>query len=112
MCEHPLSFATAPWFCDLGVRDTVSIENKIPDAAGMLLGHLPLKAMHSYDWRARIAIPPSNLRCSSPQGRHALSARFMSTICDRLELPLTDGLIPASFFVTPGNTARKGSSLT
>ena len=89
---------TAPWFCNLGVRDPVSIENKFADGAGMLPGHLPLMAIHSYDWRSRIAIPPSILRGSSSQGRHALSARFMSTVCDRLELPLTDGLIPASYF--------------
>ena len=98
MREHPLLFATAPSFYDLGVRETVNIENKFTDGAGMLPGHFPLMAIHSYDWRARFAIPPSILRGSSPQGRHVLSARFMSTVCDRLELPLTDGLIPATYF--------------
>ena len=59
-------------------------------------------------------IPPSILRGSSSHGRHVLSARFMSTVCDRLQLPLTDGLIPATYFifVTRGNTVRKGSGLT
>ena len=119
MREHPRLFATAPWFCDLGVRDTVNIDNTFADGASMLPGYLPLMAIQSYDWRARIAIPPYILRSSSPQGRHAapqgrhvLSARSMSTVCDRLELPLTDGPIHATFFVTPGNTVRRGSGLT
>ena len=98
MREHPLLFATAPWFCDLGVRDTVNIENKFASGAGMLPGHLPPMAIHSYDWQALIAIPPSILHDSSPEGLHVLSARFMSTVCDRLALPLTDGLIPATYF--------------
>ena len=59
MREHPLLFATALWFCHFGVCDTVSIENEFADGSGMLPGYLPLVAIHSYDWRARIAIPPS-----------------------------------------------------
>ena len=94
MREHPVLFATTPWFCNLGVRDTVNVENKFADGAGMLPAHLPIMAIHSYDWEARIAIPPSILRGSSPQRRHVLSVGFMSTVCDRLELQLTDGLIP------------------
>ncbi|CDF32986.1 unnamed protein product [Chondrus crispus] len=98
MRAHPLLLAAAPWFCDLGVLDSVNIENKFANGAGILPGHLPLVGIHSYDWRAGIAVPPSILRGSSPHGFHTLSARFISAVCDRLELPLTDGLIPASYF--------------
>ena len=97
MRQHPLLFAAAPWFCDLGLRDAVGIANNFADGAGMLPGHLPLVAIRTYDWRARIAVPPSILRGSSPLGRASLSLCFMESVLDRLDIPLTDTLIPSSF---------------
>ena len=97
MRDYPLLYATAPWFSALKVRDVDNIECNFADGAGMLPGPLPLRAISSYDWRARIATPPSILRLSSSRGRQGLSLRFMEAVLNRLNLFLSDALIPASF---------------
>ena len=57
MRQRPALFATAKWFSVTGVRDYIDIEHSFADGAGMLPGNLPLQAIRSYDWLARIAIP-------------------------------------------------------
>ena len=58
MCDYPLLYAATPCFSVLGVRDVAGIEGDFADGERMLPGHLPLRAISSYDWRARIAVPP------------------------------------------------------
>ena len=97
MRDYPLLYATNPWFSALSVRDVVGIELEFADGAGMLPGHLPLPAISSYDWLARIAVPPSILRQSSSRGLQALSLRFMEAVLARLDRSRSDALIRASF---------------
>ena len=97
MRQHPALFATAKWFSVTVVRDYIDIDHSFADGAGMLPGNLPLQAIRSYDWLARIAIPPSILSHTSPSCSQILSTRFVNAVCDRLEIPMTGGLIPLAF---------------
>ena len=97
MRQYSALFATAKWFSVVGVRDLAGIDRTFADGAGMLPGNLPFQAIQCYDWLARISIPPSILSHTSPLGRPILSTRFMDTVCDRLEMPMTDGLIPLDY---------------
>ena len=97
MRDHPLLYATTPWFSALGVRDFAGIECDFADGAGMLPGHFPLRFISSYHWRARICVPPSILCRSSSRGLQSLSLRYMEAVLAQLDLSLSDALNPASF---------------
>ena len=92
---NPVLFASAKWFSVIGACAFDDIAHTYADGAGMLPGQIPLQAIRSYDWLARIAIPPSILCHTRPCGRPVLSTRFMTAVCDRLELLLTQDLVPS-----------------
>lgn len=63
----------------------------------MLRDHVALATIRSYDWQTLIVFPPYILHGNFFQSRNYLSLRFMEAVLDRLEIPLTDSLIPLSF---------------
>ena len=94
---NPVLFASGKWFSVIGACAFDDIAHSYADGAGMLPGQIPLQAIRSYDWLACIAIPLSILCHTRPCGRAVLSTRFMTAVCDRLELPLTQDLVPEEF---------------
>ena len=93
------------------MRDLDDIRNNFADAAGMLPGNIPMQALYMFDWRTRIAIPTSILRHSSRRGRPSLSLRFMDAVFARLEIPVTDSLIPPYYHCDTWQCRTEGEGL-
>lgn len=70
-----------------------------------------MRALYTFDWRTRIAVSTSILRHSSPRGRASLFLRFMNAVFARLEIPITDSLIPASYHCDTWQCRTEGERL-